>query len=67
MQLKQQKNICYAKGEDAFDHSTVIWGFMKSHPGYKNLDNKAKSGRPKNINSQAVFQAINANLTSYTR
>ena len=61
------KNIRCAKGEDAVDHSTVTRWFKKFRSGCKNLDDQARSGRPKTVDSEAVFQAIEANPKSSTR
>ena len=54
------KNICCVNGEGAVDHITVI----KFHLGCKNLNDRARSGKPKTVDSEAVFQAIEANLRS---
>ena len=55
------KNICYAKSEGAVDYSPVIRLFQKFHLGYKNVDDQARSGWPKIVDSETTFQAIVAN------
>ena len=42
------KNICCAKGESTVDHSAITRRFKKFDLGCKNLNNPARSGRPKN-------------------
>ena len=64
---KTSKNICCTKGEHAFDHSTIIKHLKKIRSGHKNLDNKAKSGRSKTVDSEAVLQANETNSTSSPR
>ena len=51
------KNIYFAKGEDAADHSTITKWFKKFHSNYWNFDDQARSGMPKTMNSVAVLQA----------
>ena len=58
------KNICCVKSEDAVNHSTVTRCFKKFCPSCKNLSNQARSGKPKSVDSNAVLQAIEANLAS---
>ena len=60
------KNICYAKGEGAVDHSTVTRWFEKCCSGCKNLNKQASSGKPKTMNSEAILQAIEASLVGST-
>ena len=48
------ENICWAKGEGKF------------RLGCKNLNNQTRSGRSKTVDSEAVFQAIEANQVSST-
>ena len=61
------KNICYAKGESSVDYSAVSRWLKKFHLGCKNLDEQAKSGRPKTVDSEALLQVIEANPASYTQ
>ena len=56
------KNICCTKGEGTVDHSTVIGWFKKFCLGCKNVNNQARSSRPKSMNFKAMTQAIEANL-----
>ena len=60
------QTIYYVKDESAVNHSTVKRWFKKFRPGYKNLDNQAKSGRPKTVDSVVVLKAMEANSTSST-
>ena len=64
---KATENICCVKGEGSVDHSTVTRGLKKFCLGYKNLNDQAKSIGPKTIDSEAMQQAIEANLASSTR
>ena len=50
------------KDEGAVDHNTVSRGFKKCHLSCKNSNNQAISSRPKTADSEAVVQAIEANL-----
>ena len=61
------KNICCMKGKGADDHNTVTWLFKKFFSDHKNLDNYARSRRPKTVDSEAVLQAMEANLVSNTQ
>ena len=56
------KNICCAKGEGAVDNIS----FKKFCPSFKNVDNQARSGRPKTIDSDSVLPAMETNLASNT-
>ena len=49
-------NICCAKYKGTVDHSTVTRWSKKLCSGCKNLDNQARSGRPKTMkgNSETV-------------
>ena len=55
------KNICCANGKSAIDHYTVTRCLKKFHSGCKNLNNQARSGSPKPVDSETVLQAIEAN------
>ena len=61
---KKIKNICCAKGEGIVNSSTVTRWFEKFWLGCKNLDNQARSDRPKTVDSKAILQAIDANSES---
>ena len=52
------KNVCWAKGEGAVAPSTVNRWFKKFHSGCKNLDDQARSDRPKSEDSEVVLQAM---------
>ena len=60
------QNVCCEEGEGAIDHSTVTRKFKNICSGYKTLDDQAKSGRPKTVESKAMLQAIEANPMSCT-
>ena len=49
------KNICCGKGEGAVDHNAVTRWFKKLC-----LD-QVRSGKPKTVDSKAVFQVIETN------
>ena len=48
---ERNKNTCYEKDEGSVDHSTVTRWFKKFHSGCKNLDDQARSDRPKIMDS----------------
>ena len=50
------KNICYMKGKSTVNHSTVTRWFKKFHSSCKNLDDQARSGRAKNLDSEAMLK-----------
>ena len=54
------------KDEHAVNPITVTKLFKKMQSGSKNLDNQARSGRPKTVNSEAVLQTIEANPVCLT-
>ena len=60
------KNICCPKGEGVVDDCPVTIFFKKFHSGYKNLNDKAWSGRPKTMDFEATFQARKSNLVLFT-
>ena len=60
------KKICCVKGEGLVDYSTVTRWFKKFNSGCKNLNNQAKQGRSKAIDSKFMFRAIEANPESST-
>ena len=64
--METTKNICCAKGEGAANHRTVTRWLKKFCLGYKNLDNQAKLGRSKIVDSKAKLQATEANSVSST-
>ena len=47
-------NVCCTKNEGAVDHSTVSRLFKKCCSDCKDLDNQARSGRSKSVDSEAV-------------
>ena len=61
------KNIFCAKGGGTADHRTVTGWFKKFHLGWRNVDDLARSGRRKSEDSEAVLQAIEANLVNSTQ
>ena len=61
------KNISCMKGEGVVDHSRITRWFKKFRSGCKNLDDQARSGRSKTVDSEAVLQTIEANPVSNTR
>ena len=63
---RQTQNIYSVEGEATVDHNTVSRCFKKFCLGYKNLDDQARSGRPKTIDSKIVLQTIEANSISCT-
>ena len=58
------KNIYWAKGEGAANHSAVIRWFEKFCSVCKKLDTQAKSGWSKTEESKVMLQAIGTNLAS---
>ena len=52
---KATKNICRAKCEGAVDHSTVTRWFKKFCLGCKNLNDQARSSRPKTMDSKVTL------------
>ena len=64
--LEATRKNC-VKSEDAVDHGTVTRWVKKFCSSRKNLNEQARSDRPKTIESDAVFHAIQANLVSSTR
>ena len=60
------KNIWGAKSESTVELSTVMKWFKKFSLGCKNLSYPVKSGRPKSMDSETIFQAIEENLVSST-
>ena len=64
--MEATKNICCAKGESAVNHSRVIRWFKKFCLGCKSLEEHATSGRLKNMDAEALCQAVEANMVSST-
>ena len=56
------KNICCVKGESTVDHNIVTKSLKKFCSGCKTLDNQAKSGRPKSMDSKTVLKTIEAKI-----
>ena len=59
--VEATKNICFAKDEGRVVPSTVTRWLKKFCSDCKKLDNKARSDRPKTVDSEAVLQAIETN------
>ena len=55
LRRESDPKICCAKGKGTFDLSTITKWLKKFFSGCKNIDNRAKSGKPKSKNSKAVF------------
>ena len=55
------KNICCMKSEGIVDHSTITRWFKKFFLGCKNLNDQARLGRPKMVNSKVELKAIETN------
>ena len=55
---KATKNICCMKDEGAVDHSTVNRWFKKFCLGCKKIDDRAKSVRSKNVDSEPLLRQI---------
>ena len=64
---KATKNICCTKDEGTADQSTVSRWFKKFHSGCKNINDQAKSGRLRSMDSGAMFLTIEANPVSSIR
>ena len=62
--VEATKNICWAKDDGAVDYSVVTRWVKKFCTGCKNLNDQARSGRPKTTESEAMLQAIEANPAS---
>ena len=60
------KNICCAKDGGTVDNSRVTRWLKIVCLGCKNLNNQAKSGRPRSMDSETMLQAIETNLASST-
>ena len=65
--VEATKNICRAKGEGAVDRNTVNRWFKKFHAGCKNLNEQARSDRPKSVDSDSKLQAVASNSATSTR
>ena len=65
--VEETKNICWVKGVCAVDYSTITRWSKKFCSGWKNLNNQTRSGRPKTVDSEVVFQIIEANLVDRHR
>ena len=65
--MEATQNVCCVKGESTVAHSTVTRWFKKFCSSYKNLDNETRSGKPKNVDSKAMFLAMKANSMSSTQ
>ena len=58
---------CCAKDGSTVDRNTITRWFKKFCLACKNLNDQAKSGRPKTIDSGAFLQVIEVNLASRTQ
>ena len=56
--MEVTKNISCVKDEGTVDYSTVTRGFKKFCLSCKNLNNQARSGSSKIVDSKPVLQAI---------
>ena len=65
--MEASRNICYAKGEGAFDYWAVTRCFKVFCLGCKNLDDPARSCRSITVDSEAVLQAKERHLASSTQ
>ena len=58
------KNICCEKDKSVDGQSTLTRWLKKICLDSENLDDQVRSVRPKTLDSEAVFQAIEVNLAS---
>ena len=65
--MQKQTRTFVAEGEVAVDHSTVTRWLEEFCLRCKNLNDHSKSGRPKTLKSEAVLEAIKANLVKSTQ
>ena len=61
------KNICTAKGENAVKKRTAFNWFKKFKNGNKDLEEKARSGRPLSINPDVLREAFEVEPATSTR
>ena len=62
--MKATRNFCYMKGEGPVDYNTVARWLKKFRSSCKNLDDQVRSSGLKTLDSEAVLEAIEANLIS---
>ena len=67
MPIEATENFSRAKGNGTVDRSTVTRWFKKFRSSGKNLDDQARLSKPKNVDSETVLQAIEANPAISTR
>ena len=60
--LEATKNLCCVKCESTVDDITVTRWLKKFCLDFKNLSDQLRSSRPKTVDSESVFQAIEVNL-----
>ena len=60
------KNICCMKGKGIVNNITVIRWLKKFCLVYENLNDQARSNKPRSVDSEGVLQAIEANQASNT-
>ena len=61
------KNICFVKDGGIVDRGTITRWLKKIRWGCKKLEDQARSGKPKTVASEVVFQVIEVNPTSISR
>ena len=65
--IEATQNNCCVKSKGAIKLSIVTRWLKKFHSGCKNLDDQAKSGRSKTLDSKFMLQAIEASITKSIR
>ena len=55
--MEATKNICYLWGKSAVDHRTINRWFNKFCLGCKNLDDQARSDKPKTVGFLSCAQS----------
>ena len=65
--VEATKNICCTKYEGTVDQSRITRWFKKFCLDWKNLNYQTRSGKPKNMDSKAMLEAIEVNLESIRR
>ena len=64
--VEATKKICCMKGKGEVDHFSLNRWFKKFCLGCKNLDDQARLGMPKAMDSEPILKAIDAKLVSST-
>ena len=65
--IETTKRVCFVKGEGTVHQSTVTKWFKKVCLCHKNLDDWARSIRPKTMHSMAKLQALETNSMKNTQ